>query len=104
MPTVITLSTLIMCSGWIGPLGEPFPADEESVSARWFDLSTVPRMSADMRRRIELASDDSRSTDTVFDTKDVPADQHPGACIHLLKSRCLAGSPRIASPVEDRPG
>ena len=27
-----------------------------------------------------------------------------GPDIHLLKSRCLAGSPRIASPVEDRPG
>jgi ADP-ribose pyrophosphatase YjhB (NUDIX family) len=35
--------------------GEPFLADDESVSARWFDLSTVPHMSADMRRRIELA-------------------------------------------------
>jgi hypothetical protein len=58
--------------------GELFPADDESVSARWFDLSTVPHMSADMRRRIELARDDSRSADAVFETKDDPADEDPG--------------------------
>jgi 8-oxo-dGTP pyrophosphatase MutT (NUDIX family) len=57
---------------------EPFPADDESVCARWFDLSTLPHLSADMRRRIELARDDSRSAHTVFDTKDDPADQDTG--------------------------
>ena len=39
--------------------GEPFPADDESLDARWFDLAMMPHMSGDMRRRIELASDDS---------------------------------------------
>lgn len=58
--------------------GEPFPADDESVDAGWFDLSKLPDMSADMRRRIELASDDTPSAVTVFDTKDTHADQHPG--------------------------
>jgi 8-oxo-dGTP pyrophosphatase MutT (NUDIX family) len=48
--------------------GEPFAADDESLHARWFDLVEVPHMSADMRRRIELASDDSPSAPTVFDT------------------------------------
>jgi hypothetical protein len=51
---------------WVG--GEPFPADDESLDTRWFDLTEVPDMSADMRRRIELASDDSLSAPTVFDT------------------------------------
>jgi 8-oxo-dGTP pyrophosphatase MutT (NUDIX family) len=47
--------------------GEPFPADDESLDACWCDLTEVPDMSADMRRRIELASDDSLSAPTVFD-------------------------------------
>ena len=51
---------------WVG--GEPFPADDESLDACWFDLAEVPDMSADMRRRIELANDDSPSAPTVFDT------------------------------------
>jgi 8-oxo-dGTP pyrophosphatase MutT (NUDIX family) len=51
--------------------GEPFPADDESLDARWFDLASVPDMSADMRRRIELASDDSPNAATVFDSKEV---------------------------------
>ena len=54
---------------WAG--GEPFPADDESLDARWFDLAEVPDISADMRRRIELASDDSPNAATVFDTKEV---------------------------------
>jgi 8-oxo-dGTP pyrophosphatase MutT (NUDIX family) len=54
---------------WAG--GEPFPADDESLDARWFDLAEVPDMPADMRRRIELASDDSPNAATVFDTKEV---------------------------------
>lgn len=50
--------------------GTPYPADDESLSARWFDLSTLPHMSADMRRRIELAGYESRAAATVFDTTD----------------------------------
>jgi 8-oxo-dGTP pyrophosphatase MutT (NUDIX family) len=50
--------------------GTPFPADNENLSARWFDLSTLPHMSADMRRRIDLASDENRTAATVFDTAD----------------------------------
>jgi 8-oxo-dGTP pyrophosphatase MutT (NUDIX family) len=51
---------------WVA--GEPFPADDESLDTCWFDLAEVPDLSADMRRRIELASDDSPSAPTVFDT------------------------------------
>jgi 8-oxo-dGTP pyrophosphatase MutT (NUDIX family) len=51
---------------WVG--GEPFPADDESLDACWCDLAELPDMSADMRRRIELANDDSPSAPTVFDT------------------------------------
>jgi ADP-ribose pyrophosphatase YjhB (NUDIX family) len=56
---------------WVA--GEPFPADDESLDARWFDLSTMPQMSGDMRRRIEMASDDSRNAATIFDTNDTHA-------------------------------
>jgi 8-oxo-dGTP pyrophosphatase MutT (NUDIX family) len=51
---------------WVA--GEPFPADDESLDTCWFDLAEVPDLSADMRRRIELVSDDSPSAPTVFDT------------------------------------
>jgi 8-oxo-dGTP pyrophosphatase MutT (NUDIX family) len=51
---------------WLG--GEPFPADDESVDARWFDLAEMPSMSADMHRRIERGRDDSLSARTVFET------------------------------------
>ena len=51
---------------WVA--GEPFPADDESLDARWFDFAKVPHLSGDMRRRIELASSDSPSAGTVFDT------------------------------------
>ena len=54
---------------WAG--GEPFPADDESLEARWFDLSAMPQMSDDMLRRIEVASDDNTETATVFDTNEV---------------------------------
>jgi ADP-ribose pyrophosphatase YjhB (NUDIX family) len=54
---------------WAG--GDPFPADDESLDARWFDLADVPQLSVDMRRRIELASDDSPHAATVFDTSEV---------------------------------
>jgi 8-oxo-dGTP pyrophosphatase MutT (NUDIX family) len=52
---------------WIA--GEPYAADDESLFAQWFDLSSLPRLSADMLRRIELASDENESTATVFDTR-----------------------------------
>ena len=57
---------------WVG--GEPFPADDESLDVRWFDLAEAPPVSADMRRRIELASDDSPCAPAVFDTKNTHAD------------------------------
>jgi 8-oxo-dGTP pyrophosphatase MutT (NUDIX family) len=50
---------------WVS--GEPFPADDESLCARWFDFSQMPDMSGDMRRRIELASSDGPSAGTIFD-------------------------------------
>ena len=50
---------------WTG--GEPFAADDESLQARWFDLSGLPTMTDDMRQRIEYARDDSRSAPTVFE-------------------------------------
>jgi 8-oxo-dGTP pyrophosphatase MutT (NUDIX family) len=50
--------------------GEPFPADDESLDARWFDLGQLPPMSADMLLRIELASSDNYDASTVFDTKE----------------------------------
>jgi 8-oxo-dGTP pyrophosphatase MutT (NUDIX family) len=56
---------------WVA--GEPFPADDESLDARWFDLSMMPQMSGDMRRRIEMASNDTLNTATIFDTKDTHA-------------------------------
>jgi ADP-ribose pyrophosphatase YjhB (NUDIX family) len=61
---------------WVG--GEPFPADDESLDAGWFDLSKLPHLSGDLPRRIELASSDSPNAGTVFDTKETHADQHPG--------------------------
>jgi 8-oxo-dGTP pyrophosphatase MutT (NUDIX family) len=57
---------------WVG--AEPFPADDETIDAGWFDFSKLPDMSADMHRRIELASDDSPSAATVFDTTVIHAD------------------------------
>ena len=51
---------------WIG--GEPFPADDESDEAGWFELDALPDMSDDMRRRIALAGDDGQSAATVFES------------------------------------
>ncbi len=48
--------------------GEPFPADDESLDARWCDLAELPRMSADMRQRIEHAEAGSPDAPTVFDS------------------------------------
>jgi ADP-ribose pyrophosphatase YjhB (NUDIX family) len=50
---------------WTG--GEPFAADDESLEARWFRLSEMPTMSADLCRRIELAREDNLSAPTVFE-------------------------------------
>jgi hypothetical protein len=51
---------------WVS--GEPFPADDESLDVRWVALAEMPDMSADMRRRIELASDDNVNAPAIFDT------------------------------------
>ena len=51
---------------WVG--GEPFPADDESLAARWFDLADTPPMSDDMCRCIELAKGGSLDSPTVFET------------------------------------
>jgi ADP-ribose pyrophosphatase YjhB (NUDIX family) len=51
---------------WAG--GDPFAADEESLDAGWFPLTELPQMSANMLRRIEMASDDNLNAPTVFDT------------------------------------
>jgi 8-oxo-dGTP pyrophosphatase MutT (NUDIX family) len=51
---------------WVG--GEPFPADDESLQARWFDLAEMPDISDDMRRRIEHAQVDKLTAPTVFET------------------------------------
>ena len=51
---------------WVG--GEPFPADDESLQARWFDLADTPDMSDDLCRRIELARAGNLDSPTVFET------------------------------------
>jgi 8-oxo-dGTP pyrophosphatase MutT (NUDIX family) len=48
--------------------GEPYPADDESLEARWFDLAGLPDMSDDMCRRIQHARGDDASAPTVFQT------------------------------------
>lgn len=57
---------LVFRMDWVS--GEPFPADEESLEARWVDLAELPEMSADLRRRVDAASNDDLSAPTVFDT------------------------------------
>jgi 8-oxo-dGTP pyrophosphatase MutT (NUDIX family) len=47
--------------------GEPFPADDESLEARWFDFDHLPEMSADMNLRIEYARNGNRNAPTVFE-------------------------------------
>jgi ADP-ribose pyrophosphatase YjhB (NUDIX family) len=56
----------VFLMNWVG--GEPFPADDETLDARWFDLAEMPSMSADMHRRIERARDGSLSAPTLFET------------------------------------
>ena len=42
---------------WVA--GEPFPADDESLEARWFDLTQMPDISDNMRLRIKHAKPES---------------------------------------------
>ncbi|MGA8547265.1 MAG: NUDIX domain-containing protein [Mycobacterium sp.] len=56
---------LVFRMDWVS--GEPFPADDESLEARWVDLAELPEMSADLRRRVDVASDDNLSAPAVFD-------------------------------------
>jgi hypothetical protein len=49
--------------------GGPFATDDESLEARWFDMSEMPTMSTDMCRRIELASEDNPRAPTVFERR-----------------------------------
>jgi hypothetical protein len=51
---------------WVA--GEPFPADDESLEARWFDLTQMPDISDNMRLRIEHAKDGTPGAPTVFET------------------------------------
>ena len=51
---------------WVS--GEPFAADDESIDVRWVDLADLPEMSANMRRRVAVASDNNLSAPAVFDT------------------------------------
>jgi ADP-ribose pyrophosphatase YjhB (NUDIX family) len=51
---------------WVA--GEPFPADDESLEARWFDLAEMPEISDDMRRRIGHTKDDKAGSPTLFET------------------------------------
>lgn len=53
--------------------GEPFAADDESVDAGWFALDALPSMTADMRRRVSLATDENLSAATVFETGPAPS-------------------------------
>jgi 8-oxo-dGTP pyrophosphatase MutT (NUDIX family) len=46
------LDLTFRCS-WIG--GDPAPADGENVEAAWFPLTSRPRMSDDMERRVAAA-------------------------------------------------
>ncbi|SPM33042.1 ADP-ribose pyrophosphatase YjhB, NUDIX family [Mycobacterium rhizamassiliense] len=53
--------------------GDPYPADDESTEAAWFDLDELPPMTADMRRRIALSATDE--VRTVFETSgELPVD------------------------------
>lgn len=61
---------------WVA--GEPFPADDESLCARWFDLAELPHVSADMYRRIELACAENPGADPVFDGGNAAVHQGPG--------------------------
>jgi 8-oxo-dGTP pyrophosphatase MutT (NUDIX family) len=66
---------LVFRMDWTG--GEPFPADDESFDTRWFDLAELPEISADMRRCIELASNENPDTPTAFETTNANATDRP---------------------------
>lgn len=40
----------------------------KSIDVRWVDLADLPEMSANMRRRVAVASDNNLSAPAVFDT------------------------------------
>ena len=48
----VYLDLTFACS-WVG--GEPHPADDESVDARWWPLADLPPMSVRMRERVDAA-------------------------------------------------
>ena len=48
----VYLDLTFACS-WVG--GEPHPADDESVDARWWPLAALPPMSVRMRERVDAA-------------------------------------------------
>jgi 8-oxo-dGTP pyrophosphatase MutT (NUDIX family) len=56
---------LVFRMDWVS--GEPFPADDESLEARWVDLAQLPDMSADMRRRVDAGSNDDFGAPAIFD-------------------------------------
>lgn len=55
---------------WVA--GSPYAADDENDAAQWFDIAAMPDMTADMRRRIQLAADPD-SAGTVFEVTE-PSD------------------------------
>jgi 8-oxo-dGTP pyrophosphatase MutT (NUDIX family) len=59
---------LVFRMDWVS--GEPFAADDECLDARWVDLDDLPDMSADMRRRVQVGSEENLSAPAVFDTSD----------------------------------
>ena len=67
---------------WVG--GEPFPADDESLHARWFDLADTPDMSDDMRRRIELARDGKSGLANSFRDRPAMTDNSPAYTVDRL--------------------
>ncbi|MBG6239333.1 8-oxo-dGTP pyrophosphatase MutT (NUDIX family) [Mycetocola sp. CAN_C7] len=55
---------LVFRLAWLG--GDPRAADGENTDARWFALDALPEISADMRRRIQLAVDNNPSAHFEF--------------------------------------
>ncbi|MEZ0365639.1 NUDIX domain-containing protein [Mycobacterium sp. pUA109] len=50
----------VFLMSWVA--GEPHPADDESIAARWFALDALPEMSARMRDRIAAARENGPAT------------------------------------------
>ncbi|WNG84194.1 NUDIX domain-containing protein [Mycobacterium sp. ITM-2016-00316] len=59
---------LVFAMNWVA--GEPFPADDEIISAGWFDLQRLPNIPADRLRELEVVCNEKRSTTTIFDTSE----------------------------------